>query len=99
VVQEAVVDGGGDDAIAEDLAPGAETLVPNVRIHELKHTFGRRLRAAGVAEEARAVLLGHKTRSMPMHYSVAELAELLAAVNRIDRSLAMSAITLLRAAA
>ncbi|OGA03077.1 MAG: hypothetical protein A3H35_03640 [Betaproteobacteria bacterium RIFCSPLOWO2_02_FULL_62_17] len=71
----------------------------HVRIHDLKHTFGRRLRAAGVQEETRAVLLGHKTRSMPTHYSVAELAELLAAVNRIDRSLATPAITLLRAAA
>ena len=71
----------------------------HVRIHDLKHTFGRRLRAAGVPEETRAVLLGHKTRSMPTHYSVAELAELLAAVNRIDRSLATPAITLLRAAA
>jgi len=71
----------------------------HVRIHDLKHTFGRRLRAAGVSEETRAVLLGHKTRSMPTHYSVAELAELLAAVNRIDRSLATPAITLLRAAA
>ena len=71
----------------------------NVRVHDLKHTFGRRLRAAGVPEETRAVLLGHKTRSMPTHYSVAELAELIAAVNRIDRTLATPAITLLRAAA
>jgi hypothetical protein len=36
---------------------------------------------------------------MPTHYSAAELAELLAAVNRIDRSLATPAITLLRAVA
>ena len=50
-------------------------------------------------EETRALLLGHKTRSMPTHYTAAELAELLAAVNRIDRSLATPAITLLRAAA
>jgi integrase len=71
----------------------------NVRIHDLKHTFGRRLRAAGVPEETRAVLLGHKTRSMPTHYSVAELAELVGAANRIDRTLATPAITLLRAAA
>ena len=71
----------------------------HVRIHDLKHTFGRRLRAAGVSEETRAVLLGHKTRSMPTHYSAAELAELLDAVNRIDRSLATPAITLLRAVA
>jgi hypothetical protein len=52
-----------------------------------------------VSEETRAVLLGHKTRSMPTHYSAAELAELLDAVNRIDRSLATPAITLLRAVA
>jgi hypothetical protein len=61
--------------------------------------LGVGLRAAGVPEETRAVLLGHKTPSMPTHYSVAELAELIAAVNRIDRTLATPAITLLRAAA
>lgn len=31
----------------------------HVRVHDLKHTFGRRLRAAGVSEETRKVLLGH----------------------------------------
>lgn len=77
----------------------APTGFANVRIHDLKHTFGRRLRAAGVPEETRAVLLGHKTRSMPTHYSTAELAELINAANRIDRSLATPAITLLRVAA
>lgn len=70
-----------------------------VRIHDLKHTFGRRLRAAGVPEETRVALLGHKTRSMPTHYSAAELAELITAANRIDRSLATPAITVLRVAA
>jgi integrase len=33
--------------------------VPNVRVHDLKHTFGRRLRAASVPLETRRVLLGH----------------------------------------
>ena len=32
--------------------------LPQVRIHDLKHTFGRRLRAAGVPLETRRVLLG-----------------------------------------
>jgi len=33
--------------------------LPQLRVHDLKHTFGRRLRAAGVSLETRKVLLGH----------------------------------------
>ena len=32
--------------------------LPEVRVHDLKHTFGRRLRAAGVSFEDRQDLLG-----------------------------------------
>lgn len=71
----------------------------HVRVHDLKHTFGRRLRAAGVGEETRKVLLGHTNGDITTHYSAAELAELINAVNKIDRSIATPAITLLRAAA
>ena len=71
----------------------------HVRVHDLKHTFGRRLRAAGVGEETRKVLLGHVNGDITTHYSAAELAELVNAVNKIDRSLATPAITLLRTAA
>ncbi len=46
--------------------------------------------------ETRKVLLGHKTGDITTHYSAAELAELIGAVNRIDRSLATPAMTLLR---
>lgn len=67
-----------------------------VRIHDLKHTFGRRLRSAGVGEETRKVLLGHKNGDITTHYSGAELAELIAAVNRIDSSRETPAITILR---
>jgi integrase len=35
--------------------------LPQVRIHNLKHTFGRHLRAAGVSYEDRQDLLGHKS--------------------------------------
>jgi integrase len=70
----------------------------HVRVHDLKHTFGRRLRAAGVGAETRKALLGHKNGDITTHYSAAELAELINAVNKIDRSLATPAITLLKAA-
>ena len=54
-----------------------------VRIHDLKHTFGRRLRAGGVPLETRKVLLGHKSGDITTHYSGPELEELLEAANRI----------------
>jgi integrase len=44
-----------------------------VRVHDLKHTFGRRLRAAGVSFEDRQDLLGHRSGRITSHYSAAEL--------------------------
>ena len=35
-----------------------------IRVHDLKHTFGRRLRAVGVSFEDRQDLLGHKSARM-----------------------------------
>ena len=67
-----------------------------MRVHDLKHTFGRRLRAAGVGEETRKVLLGHTNGAITTYYSAVEIAELTQAVNRIDRSLATPAITPLK---
>jgi len=52
-------------------------------VHDLKHTFGRRLRTAGVSLETRKVLLGHKTGEITSHYSAPELAELIRAANAI----------------
>ncbi len=52
-------------------------------VHNLKHTFGRRLRAAGVPYETRQVLLGHKNGDITTHYSAAELQELLDAANKV----------------
>lgn len=54
----------------------------NVRVHDLKHTFGRRLRAAGVSFEDRQDLLGHKSQRITTHYSAAEITNLLAAANK-----------------
>ena len=57
--------------------------LPQVRVHDLKHTFGRRLRAAGVPLETRKVLLGHRNGDITTHYSAPELEELLEAANRV----------------
>jgi integrase len=54
-----------------------------VRVHDLKHTFGRRLRTAGVPLETRKVLLGHKSGDITSHYSAPELAELIRAANTV----------------
>ena len=54
-----------------------------VRVHVLKHTFGRRLRAAGVSDEDRQDLLGHKSGRITTHYSAAELENLIEAANRV----------------
>jgi integrase len=51
--------------------------------HNLKHTFGRRLRNAGVPLETRKVLLHHTNGDITIHYSPAEVSELIEAVERI----------------
>lgn len=57
-----------------------------VRVHDLRHTFGRRLRAAGVSLEDRRDLLGHKGPDITTHYSAAEIGRLIEAANRIAGS-------------
>lgn len=56
-----------------------------VRVHDLKHTFGRRLRATGVSFEDRQDLLGHKSGRITTHYSAAELTNLIKAANSVNR--------------
>ena len=53
------------------------------RVHDLKHTYGRRLRAAGVSFEDRQDLLGHRSGKITTHYSAAELAQLIEASNQV----------------
>ena len=54
-----------------------------IRVHDLKHTFGHRLRAAGVGFEDRKVLLGHKSDHVTTHYSAPEISALIAAAERV----------------
>jgi len=72
--------------------------LPQVRVHDLKHTFGRRLRAAGVPLETRRVLLGHRNGDITTHYSAPELEELLVAANKVceDKSGKSPALVVLK---
>lgn len=54
-----------------------------VRVHDLKHTYGRRLRAVGVQLEDRQDLLGHKNAKITSHYSAAQIENLIEASNKI----------------
>ena len=60
-----------------------EVKLPMVRVHDLKHTFGRRLRAAGVSFEDRQDLLGHRSGRITTHYSAAELSRLMDTANSV----------------
>ena len=71
--------------------------LPQVRVHDLKHTFGRRLRAAGVSFEDRQDLLGHKSSRVTTHYSAAELRNLIDAANKVTQEAHGPALTVLRA--
>jgi integrase len=68
----------------------------DVRVHDLKHTFGRRLRSAGVSFEDRQDLLGHKSTRITTHYSSVELQNLWAAANKVCNESDRPKLTLLR---
>jgi integrase len=55
----------------------------SIRVHDLKHTFGRRLRATGVSFEDRQDLLGHRSGRITTHYSQAELTNLIEAAEKV----------------
>ena len=55
----------------------------SIRVHDLKHTFGHRLRAAGVSFEDRQSLLGHKAAHVTAHYSAADISNLIAASEKV----------------
>ena len=69
-----------------------------VRVHDLKHTFGRRLRAAGVSFEDRQDLLGHRSGRITTHYSAAELQNLIEAAEKVcgEKSRKSPALVLLK---
>ena len=57
--------------------------LPGFRVHDLRHTFGHRLRAAGVGYEDRQDLLGHKSERITTHYSAPDIARLIEAAEKV----------------
>lgn len=55
----------------------------NLHVHDLRHTVGEWLRAAGVSEEDRAAILWHSSKSITTHYSMARIAVLMERLDRI----------------
>jgi integrase len=55
----------------------------SIRVHDLKHTYGHRLRVAGVSFEDRRLLLGHKAQHVTTHYSAPEIGALIAASEKV----------------
>jgi hypothetical protein len=55
----------------------------SVGVHDLRHTYGRRLQSAGVSLEHGRDLLGHRGTDVTTHYSAPEIGRQVAAANRI----------------
>lgn len=58
----------------------------HLRVHDLRHTFGQRLRREGWSNEDRKDLLGHKNGDVTTHYSKVEIDRLRQAVASIVKS-------------
>jgi integrase len=75
----------------------SEAGLNDVRVHDLRHTFGSRLRYAGVSYEDRQDLLGHHAGRITTHYSRAEIERLIEAVETLcDTGKRKPEITLVR---
>lgn len=59
--------------------------LPQLRFHDLQHTFGHRLRATGVSREDRKALLGHTNGDMTTDYSAQDYVHLLECVRKVER--------------
>lgn len=68
----------------------------NVRVHDLRHTFGMRLRAQGVGLEDRQDLLGHYAGRMTTHYSRADIQRLVECVEFLCRTHEKPELTLVK---
>lgn len=67
-----------------------------LRVHDLRHTFGRRLRATNASLEDREDLLGHKSDRVTTDYSAPEIRNLIQAANQVIKSRSSPELTVLR---
>jgi integrase len=55
----------------------------DLHVHDLRHTVGMRLREAGMLESTAADVLWHSVKTMTQHCSMAQIAELHAALEKV----------------
>ncbi len=66
--------------------PRDKAVLPEVRVRDLKHSYGRRSCTAEVPEEDRKDVLGHRSgKSVTTYYSEAEILKLIEYSNRVCR--------------
>lgn len=73
-----------------------EAGLKDLRVHDLRHTFGMRLRSAGVSLEDRQDLLGHYAGRITTHYSKVEIARLIECVELLCKEGSKPEMTLVR---
>ena len=56
------------------------------RVHDLRHTYGQRLRDAGVLKEDRDLLMGHASEGMAQHYATSTVARLIDLANKVSET-------------
>lgn len=71
----------------------------DLHVHDLRHTVGMRLREAGVPESTVSEVLWHSKKNVTQHYSMAQIVELHAALEKIkaDSGAWNKSLTTLRA--
>ena len=57
--------------------------LPELRVHDLRHTFATRLAAAGVLQNVIAQLLWHSSKTVAQHYMGSQILILVAAAERL----------------
>jgi integrase len=67
-------------ALKDEPAPAG---FAQLRVHDLKHTFGHRLEAAGVSDRECQALLGHARKGVTRKYMAPEVARLMQAAESV----------------
>ena len=60
-----------------------DSYLADLRVHDLRHTVGMRLREVNIRENTIADLLWHLHATMTGHYSVAQIDELVTSLDQI----------------
>jgi integrase len=99
-VLESIPQGGPEDRLFPDVTPEAVSMafhrvcealgIVDIRLHDLRHTFGTWLRQQGVELDVIASQMGHRDLRMTKRYARIASAQVRQAVNGLDSVLAIA---------